>query len=357
MEEGPTDPAPMRRKGTVTQTRRGGGAPLTPPARRVLRFGGMLAAALALAAACNAPGAAPTTTGSPAPTSPPPTPIPTSTPVPELLLIGEASPGLRASLHDWATQRGWRLREASAGDPAAHTAAVVLSDGGEAALPALAESSLPIVTVDLPAAVPGQHLSTVGEPGARHDQAGFLGGICAGLATRTGGVGLIEATGGTDEVVYRSAFINGLRYICPRCQWVNLPTTEVTADAYRAQGVDVVLALPGPQADSALDALADSGLWFILVGASGPSIPPGQLAARVVLEPEAALIPALEGLLAGEPGLAWPTSLELGSLRVDDLHPDAITPGRERLLRIAMDALVAGALGIGIDPESGEATP
>lgn len=346
MEEGPTDPAPMRRKGTVTQTRRGGGAPLTPPARRVLRFGGMLAAALALAAACNAPGAAPTITGSPAPTSPPPTPIPTSTPVPELLLIGEASPGLRASLHDWATQRGWRLREASAGDPAAHTAAVVLSDGGEAALPALAESSLPIVTVDLPAAVPGQHLSTVGEPGARHDQAGFLAGSLAALATRSSQVGLITDPGG----VYPQAFLHGLRYLCVRCTLIELAPEAAGADAFRAKRVDVIGVAPGAAARGAAESLAGSGFRWTLVDQPGEAFPPGEVTGLVVFDPEPLVIAALEALLEGEPSRAWPYAVELDGLAVVDLDAGLVTPGRHAALQAILEALRDGSL----DPGTGQ---
>ncbi len=228
--------------------------------------------------------------------------------------------------------------------------------GGE--ITALAVAGVPVVAIDVQDLQPAERLSTLGEPGARHDQAGFLAGMMAGLATRSGWVGLIDGNGGSWEAaVYRNAFVNGLRYACAACTLVTLSPGEVTADAFRAKGADVVFALPGPEAGEGLASLADTGMWLVHVGDLDVPILTPQVAGRVVFEPEQALVRALEALLAGEPGASWPASLELGSLRLADLNPEAISPGRERLLSEAIEALLANELDIGIDLSTGGARP
>ena len=58
--------------------------------------------------------------------------------------------------------------------------------------------------------------------------------------------------------------------------------------------------------------------------------------------------------MAGEPGTTWPPSLELGSLSIGELNPEAISPGRERLVHEAIESLLADELDIGVDPLTGE---
>lgn len=305
-----------------------------------------------LAAACSlagTPAGGPAAPQAAAATPTPATPTPSPTPPPELLLVGEMQGTLASALQDWAEQRGWVLREAAGADIRPETAAAVLAGAaGEAALPALSEAGLPAATVDIANAAAGARLSTVGWPGARLDQAGFLAGAAAALITRTNWVGLIGEPGG------QTAFEHGLRYLCVNCSLVALEPAAATADAFRAKTVDVVAVLPGAEASQAAQALSGQGLWLVLVDQPAEALSPAEVAAQLLFEPGAMLTSALEALLAGEPGGAWPYSIDSGGIVLADLNPEAISLGRQQLLLTTYQALAKGDLAPGVDTENGD---
>lgn len=309
---------------------------------------GLLILAL-LSAACGTPTAGPATPPTASATPVPAVPTPSPTPLPELLLVGEAGEALTSALQSWAGQRGWVLRTAGDHpDLRPDTAAAVLAGPqGEAALTDLSQAGLPTVTVDLEIAAAGPRLSTVGRPGARADQAGFLAGATAALITRSGWVGLIGDSAG------QSAFEHGLRYLCVRCSPVVLEPAAATVEAFRTKTVDVVAVLPGAQAGQAGRALSGQGFWLVLVDQPADGFAPAEVAAQVTFEPDAMVIAALEALLEGSPGQAWPYSAELGSLRLAQGPPEALSPGRLQVLSAVLQALAAGSL----DPGVGSATP
>lgn len=210
----------------------------------------------------------------------------------------------------------------------------------------------PVVLLEAGEISPGPRLSTVGEPGARHDQAGFLAGVMVGLAGETGWVGLVEETGGPFAAIYKGGFEHGLRYGCPKCRLVSLLASEATADGFRVQGVEVVFVPPGPLAAEVAARLAAGGLWLVWIGDN--PIENAMLAGRVVFAPDDLVLAALESLVAGEPGAAWPYSIENGGILLADVDPEAISPGRQRRLHEAYDAVAAGNLDIGIDPLTGQ---
>jgi hypothetical protein len=223
--------------------------------------------------------------------------------------------------------------------------------GGRAAQ--IASDVAPVVLVEAGEIEPGLRLSTVGEPGGRHDQAGFLAGVMVGLAGQTAGwVGLVEGTGGPREPVYRAGFEAGLRYGCPKCQQVISPASEATADAFRGQGVEVIFVIPGPAAAEAAAQLVEGSLWLVWVGEL--PTPELKVAGQVVFEADGLIQQALDALQVAEAGAAWPYSIENGGIRLGGVDPEAISPGRQRLLQEAYDAVAAGQLDIGIDPVSGQ---
>jgi len=75
------------------------------------------------------------------------------------------------------------------------------------------------------------------------------------------------------------------------------------------------------------------------------------VAARVVFEAGSMLTAALEALLSGQPGRAWPYSVELGSIRVVEVHSGVLSAGRQLLLDEIVGALAAGSLDPGADPK------
>ena len=316
------------------------------------RRSGLLILALLLAG-CGARTSPTSSPGFPQPlpaatTSPAPTPSPT--PRPALLLVGgEAEDSLTSTLHSWAEQRGWEFRETIGSDLGPEVAAAVLVGAqGQAALPALLAAEVPVVTLDLEGVSAAPRISTVGQPGARRDQAGFLAGALAGLISQSGEVGLI---GDPADEPYQTAFLHGLRYLCVGCSLVGLAPEAASVDAFRAKGVGVVAVLPGAGAGSAAQTLAGAGFWLVLVDHPAEPFDPNEVAARVVFEAGAMLTGALEALLSGQPGQAWPYSVELDSVRVVEVHSAALSAGRQQVLDEIVGALAAGSLDPGVDPK------
>jgi hypothetical protein len=317
----------------------------------VKNLSGFLLLAL-LAAGCGArnsptsspegPQSLPAATSTPAPT-------PSPTPRPALLLVGEAQDPLTTTLQSWAQQRGWEFRESVGSELGAEVAAAVLVGAqGEAALPALTAAEVPIVTLDLEGVNAAPGISTVGKPGARRDQAGFLAGALAGLTSQSEAVGLI---GELADEPYQTAFLHGLRYLCVSCSLIGLAPEAASVDAFRAKAVGVVAVLPGAAAGSAAQRLAGAGFWLVLVDQPAEPFDPNEVAARVVFEAGSMLTGALEALLSGQPGQAWPYSVELGSIRVVEVHSGVFSAGRQLLLDEVVGALGAGSLDPGVEPQ------
>jgi hypothetical protein len=227
-------------------------------------------------------------------------------------------------------------------------AAAVLAAHGEAELPALSAADVPVVTLDLEGVSAAPGISTVGLPGARRDQAGFLAGALAGLISQSGEVGLI---GDPADEPYQTAFLHGLRYLCVGCSLVGLAPEAVSVDAFRAKGVDVVGVLPGTAAGSSAQALSGAGFWLVLVDQPAEPFDPNEVAARVVFEAGSMLTGALEALLSGLPGQAWPYAVELDSIRVIEVHSAALSAGRQQVLDQIVGALAAGSLDPGVEPK------
>jgi hypothetical protein len=264
------------------------------------------------------------------------------------------------ALEEWALERGWALNSVPAEERsdwsqfAGLQAVVILETGVAAEIVAESPPQVPMVVVGDAGIEAGDRVSTVGEPGARHDQAGFLAGAMAGLATENWVVALVGQTGGEHETVYHAAFIHGVRYTCAYCWVVPYSIEGLTSDGLRANRVDAGLSIPGLASRQGFSQLAQAGIWVIWIGSPPEEVPVERLAGGVVFSPETLVPLALESLMAGEPGQAWPYHVENGGLRLSGINPEAISPGRERVLEAAREALASGELDVGVDPVTGE---
>jgi len=295
--------------------------------------------------------------------SPTPTPIssPTPTPIPQVLLIAQTPVAWEESLESLVSSSGWLLIVSDL--PSASTylqgssaviAIVSVQEALDGDLQQAAAEGIPVVMVDVRGVDPGPSLSTVGENGARHDQAGFLAGVMAGLASQSGSVGEVTATGGPQEAAYSAGFSQGLLWGCPQCELVSQPAAEMSPDGFRAKGVDVVFPIPGPAADEVAEVLGAGGLPMVWVGEGGP---PGETrVGRVIFEADRLVIPALEALMETGEGEAWPYSIESHTILIVDINEDLLSPGRQRLLDEAYEAIAAGELDIGTDTEGPQGT-
>jgi hypothetical protein len=210
-----------------------------------------------------------------------------------------------------------------------------------------AAEGIPVVMVDVPGVDPGPSLSIVGN--GRYDQAGFLAGVMTGLASQSGWVGQVTGTGGPHEADYSAGFTQGLLWGCPKCRLVSHTAAEMSLDGFRGKGVDVVFPLPGPAADEVAEVLGAGGLPMVWVGEGGP--PAETRVGRVIFEPDGLVVPALEALMETGEGTAWPYSIESRTILRVDINADLLSPGRQRLLDEAYEAIAAGELDIGTDPE------
>jgi hypothetical protein len=185
---------------------------------------------------------------------------------------------------------------------------------------------------------PSEKTSVIG-PGWRFDQAGFLAGVAAGLATGFGGVGWAPVDGGPAED-FAAGFVEGVRYACPKCR------IEPVSDPARPPfAVDVVGLAPGFPLLEVED--PTQAPWLIVVGEVAPGSWETRVAARLRSAPESLVGQAIEHLLDGSPGEAWVYGAENGGLKLDVLDSGAISPGRERLLREAEGRLASGMLMVG----------
>jgi len=259
----------------------------------------------------------------------------------------------KGSLETWVAERGWDLEVT---DPATASARlkesaqvlVVVSAqetlGGD--LQQAAAEGMAVVLIDVPGIDPGPSLSTIGN--GEYDQAGFLAGVMAGLANQTGWVGVVTATGGPNEADYSAGFSQGLLWSCPICELVSQTAADMTSDGFRANSVDVVFPFPGPQADKTAEILEAGGLPVVWVGAGGPAAE--ALVGRVIFEADRVIVPALDALMETGEGTAWRYSIESRTILSVDINAAFLSPGRQRLLDQAYEAIVEGELDIGTNP-------
>jgi hypothetical protein len=292
------------------------------------------------AAGCAGRTAAPEAT----PTSlPAPSAVPSAapTPFPWILIGSETPPDVQESVQAWASDMGVDSRvEAmapAAGPPAGLMAVIATGKELAGAAESWAQAGVDVIVLDGADVAPAPTLSTVG-PGRRDDQTGFLAGLAAGMATRSGFVGLLH--GSTENAAaFESGFDAGLRYLCARCQWQSLGSVGDLPFS-----TDVVAVAPG----SSLPAggAPDGAPWLILVD---PQTTDGteRVAARVAEAPATVILQALEALTSGQPGQAWIYDAANGGLILTAMNPEAITPGRERLVDDAVIALREGTLIVG----------
>ncbi len=277
-----------------------------------------------------------------------------ATPIPALLLLGAtADSPLGVAVASWVQARGWAVMVSAGPGEQPGLRGVVAVGPEPQSIESIASLSDVVILVDPNDTEPAANVSTIGGT-IRRDQVGFLSGVLAGLASETGWVGRVDGTGGSWEAVYQASFTHGLRYACPRCRLVTATSQEATLDLFRGNGVDVVWAVPGPQADAVLAGLAEGGLWIVWAEAVPAGVRQERMAGGVGFAPEAVIVEALEARLAGEAGRDWPYEAASGSLGLVGLSGEAVSPGRQRLLVEALDALATGELDTGIDPQTGE---
>jgi hypothetical protein len=220
---------------------------------------------------------------------------------------------------------------------------------GDGFPPAVADNVAAVIVLDGAGEQTEAGYFTVGEPGARRDEAGFAAGLLAGYASQSGWVALVGSASDDRAAAYAFGYEVGLRYACPACRLMAWSTSEVSADGLRANAIDVLLLLPEPAADSAPPAVQDVEAWVVWVEEPPVGIVPERLAGGVEFDLGPPLLEALQASLDGTSGGNWPYSAANGGIGILEGVPAAISPGRWRLVQAAWADLGSGELAISPD--------
>ncbi|MCS6908949.1 MAG: BMP family ABC transporter substrate-binding protein [Anaerolineales bacterium] len=209
------------------------------------------------------------------------------------------------------------------------------------------------------------NLLFLGGPAGREDQAGFLAGVTAGLATKTQRVAVFSDTTTPSGLKYRNGFAAGVRYTCPRCSldvielsaFSEVVFAEALGQKYAALGADVVFAAAGDAGTFALAGAVQNGAWVIADNSLSLDRLPNseRLLTRVSLDVFAAFEAALTDFVAGRPRSgAEPLSLANGGVVLAPIREGVLEPLDLQDIHLVKQKLAEGALETGVDPLTGE---
>lgn len=207
------------------------------------------------------------------------------------------------------------------------------------------------------------NLLVLGGPASREDQAGFLAGLLAGLATELERVAVVSDPSTSVGKKYRNGFTAGVRYVCPKCQTdlvdlpatTDAPTVSAAVLKFVALGADVFWVAPGGYVPATLEALATKNVG-VIAGFS-PQLGSEKLFVSVAVDYSGGLETALKNWQAGQnPSGQQPFSLANGSIiyQVQSDPRGLLSPLDINDVETARQKLAAGALETGVDPLTGE---
>lgn len=294
----------------------------------------------------------------PTSTSIPPTQLPSPTPVPLLLLISDAPDGgVEQEVRDWATDHAWQVLVVSPDltleDALAdgHLQIVVSVRSGLGEELATHATGWRLLAVDEEGVRANEEVSVVGGEGSQSAQVGFLAGLIGGFGNQTGWVGILQDPAYPDVDLLNKGFNQGVKYSCPRCKIVSQSLDTWDPGTYAARDVRVIYTPINPTAQTTIEALQELGYWIILSdeGFEGSNL--DRVAGRVRMRASHLAREALDEILAGKSGKAWPYSVENGGIALDGLNPSVISPGREQRLMEIQEEIARGLLDIGVNGE------
>ena len=311
------------------------------------------------------------------------TPEPTATPVPSVKIgYVASSPGVSSvgeAVQRAAKEFGWEISEtqdASVDSLRALVqvgAIVIVAEQGDLLqaardFPAVYFIGLQQENVtDLPT-----NLLALG-PGARQDQAGFLAGMVAGLATESQIVTVIGDPNSIEGRNYRNGFSHGVLYTCPECRLLNIDVANLddgteasaTVSTYFFVGCDVFFAAAGNAGDQALAAAAEAGAGVIGAGedvyltrfGGGSALGAEHVLTSIYFDPGAAVYHALSAFHAGQPlsGAQTFTAANNAIVLAPYRDPEGVLSMLDQTdITKALARLANGSLETGIDPATGE---
>jgi hypothetical protein len=336
----------------------------------LLLIASFLLAACSGRATATPPPATATSTSLPQPTAAPTEVVPLTILVLPADMAQKDKDKTQTMIYDLAQSNGMRFQvlnrltseDLAFAGPALKIVITLPPDPGLTSLAAAAPGVqfLAIGIPDLPAAA---NISTIGAAGLPVDQQAFLAGYIAGLIAPEWKVGILyqkDTPGGTAA---RDAFTNGFVYFCGSCRNPLFPqpagiypvTVPIPTDAnlgeYNAYAdilshniVKVAYVYPPVATEDVLSHMAQKGLLLIGQNTPGEDVRPSWIAS-IQSDSDAAIRTAFADLVAGKGGRVVPTPLFL-----NDVNPDLLSPGKQRVVQEVLDGLQNGTIGTGVTP-------
>ncbi|MBI3244603.1 MAG: BMP family ABC transporter substrate-binding protein [Chloroflexi bacterium] len=221
------------------------------------------------------------------------------------------------------------------------------------------------VGVDQPGDETLANYYTLGGPGSRLDQEGFVAGALAGYVTQERIVGLVVVANTLEGKLYTNGFTHGLRYACGDCKlWTielenttDLETGAGTAARLKEVKADVIFAAAGEAGNAGLEAAAAQGTWVIGLGqdeAATLTVGADKVLNSVLRRPDLLLPSVIMNLLAGTPpAKSIPFDLANGLSLASNFGPN-VSPAVAGLMDELLPQLASGFLDTGVDPATGE---
>jgi hypothetical protein len=291
--------------------------------------------------------------------------VPTlSTPLAILVIPADfdqaASDVYQKTLYDLTQASGYRFQVRNTLTPedlADSTLKVVVAVPPDPGVVSMAASApnVQFLAVDIPGLTAGGNISVLAPNNAVEIPA-FLAGYVASMLVEEYHIGMIIPKDDTNAQRAFQAFANGKTYYCGLCNtfYVNAITyptvVEIPADESPSRyggyanvlindrKVDALYIYPSLSDEEFLNYVGTTGV--LIIGASRPGATrPGGWVMTIQPDSVKAIQLAWPGLVAGQGGQSVQSPIGLV-----DVDPSILTPGRERLARETLDALLAGRI-------------
>jgi hypothetical protein len=299
------------------------------------------------------------------------TPIPlptlTATPVTPLAILvmpadmdKTASDAYQKVVYDLAQQSNMRFQvrntlTAADIEPGLQIVVALPPDPGIAAL-AAAAPKVQFLAIDIPGITAGGNVSTLAST-SQVDIPAFVAGYTAALISTDFHTGMIYPQDSQDALRALVAFTNGASYYCGLCQplyylpytfpvSIPIPSSEAKANyggyaTYLIQKkVNTIYLYP----DIAIKELTDylSSIGTPIIGTVLPNPRPSGWVMTIRPDETKAIQKAWPDLIAGKGGESVPSPLGL-----EDVDPNLLSPGKERLVQQVLDDLQSGLIVTG----------
>jgi hypothetical protein len=308
---------------------------------------------------------------------PGPTAIPTNTAVPTATIIPTLSTPLailvipadfdqaasdvyQKTLYELTLASGYRFQVRNTLTPedlADSTLKIVVAVPPDPGVVSMAASApnVQFLAVDIPGLTAGGNISVLAPNNAVEIPA-FLAGYVASMLVEEYHIGMIIPQGDPNAQLAVQAFTNGKTYYCGLCNTfyvsqITYPAVvEIPADESPSRyggyanvlindrKVDALYIYPTLADEEFLNYVGTTGV--LIIGASRPGATrPGGWVMTIQPDSIKAIELAWPGLVAGQGGQSVQSPIGLV-----DVDPSILTPGRERLARETLDALLAGRI-------------